>query len=66
MALDARVQPEVEYTVDQLALVSGLTTRNIRAHQTRGLLPPPRVRGRTGYYGRRWSTILKDGVRRGG
>jgi DNA-binding transcriptional MerR regulator len=52
MALDARVRPEEEYTVDQLALVSGLTTRNIRAHQTRGLLPPPRVRGRTGYYGR--------------
>ena len=52
MALDARVRPEVEYTVDQLALASGLTTRNIRAHQTRGLLPPPRVRGRTGYYGR--------------
>jgi DNA-binding transcriptional MerR regulator len=24
--------------------------RNIRAHQTRGLLPPPVVRGRTGYY----------------
>ena len=25
--------------------------RNIRAHQSRGLLPPPEVRGRTGYYG---------------
>jgi DNA-binding transcriptional MerR regulator len=24
--------------------------RNIRAHQTRGLLPPPEVHGRTGYY----------------
>ena len=51
-ALDARVEPDAEYTIDQLALVSGLTTRNIRAHQTRGLLPPPQVRGRTGYYGR--------------
>jgi DNA-binding transcriptional MerR regulator len=25
--------------------------RNIRAHQSRGLVPPPEVRGRTGYYG---------------
>ncbi len=28
-----------------------MTVRNIRAYQTRGLLPPPTVRGRTGYYG---------------
>ena len=28
-----------------------MTVRNIRAHQSRGLLPPPQVRGRTGYYG---------------
>src|SRR6476620_4285453 len=28
-----------------------MTVRNIRAHQSRGLLPPPAVRGRTGYYG---------------
>lgn len=28
-----------------------MTVRNIRAHQTRGLLPPPTVHGRTGYYG---------------
>jgi DNA-binding transcriptional MerR regulator len=27
-----------------------MTIRNIRAHQTRGLLPPPEVHGRTGYY----------------
>ena len=27
-----------------------MTVRNIRAHQTRGLLPPPEVHGRTGYY----------------
>ncbi len=27
-----------------------MTVRNIRAHQSRGLLPPPKVRGRTGYY----------------
>ena len=28
-----------------------MTARNIRAHQSRGLLPPPEVRGRVGYYG---------------
>ena len=28
-----------------------MTVRNIRAHQSRGLLPAPRLRGRTGYYG---------------
>ena len=38
-------------TIDGLAQRTGLTTRNIRAYQSRGLLPPPEVRGRTGYYG---------------
>jgi DNA-binding transcriptional MerR regulator len=41
----------LEYTIDQLAQATGVTVRNIRAHQSRGLLPPPEVRGRTGYYG---------------
>src|SRR3954453_14941069 len=40
-----------EMTIRQLAERTGMTVRNIRAHQTRGLLPPPVVRGRTGYYG---------------
>jgi DNA-binding transcriptional MerR regulator len=39
-----------EMTIRQLAERTGMTVRNIRAHQTRGLLPPPVVRGRTGYY----------------
>ncbi len=38
-------------TIDELARASGVTVRNIRAHQARGLLPPPQVRARTGYYG---------------
>lgn len=38
-------------TIEQLAARTGMTVRNIRAHVTRGLLPPPRLRGRTGYYG---------------
>lgn len=38
-------------TIDELAQRTGLTTRNIRAYQSRGLVPPPERRGRTGYYG---------------
>src|SRR4051794_14617743 len=38
-------------TIDELARETGMTVRNIRAHQSRGLIPPPLVRARTGYYG---------------
>src|SRR5437763_1267974 len=41
-----------ELTIDQLAQRTGMSARNIRAHQSRGLLAPPTLRGRTGYYGR--------------
>lgn len=40
-----------ELTIDELARQTGMTVRNIRSHATRGLLPPPEVRARTGYYG---------------
>ena len=40
-----------ELTIDELARATGMTVRNIRSHATRGLLPPPEVRARTGYYG---------------
>src|SRR3954467_4311980 len=40
-----------EMTIDELARESGMTVRNIRAYQSRGLLPPPEVRARTGFYG---------------
>ena len=43
--------PEGKMTIGELARRTGMTVRNIRAHQTRGLLPPPDVQGRTGYYG---------------
>jgi DNA-binding transcriptional MerR regulator len=39
-----------ELTIDELAQRTGMTVRNVRAHQSRGLLPPPEIRGRTGYY----------------
>jgi DNA-binding transcriptional MerR regulator len=42
---------ETDMTVDALAQRAGMTVRNVRAHQSRGLLQPPEVRGRTGYYG---------------
>jgi DNA-binding transcriptional MerR regulator len=38
-------------TIEQLAAESGMTVRNIRAHQARGLIAPPEVRMRVGYYG---------------
>jgi DNA-binding transcriptional MerR regulator len=38
-------------TIEQLAAESGMSVRNIRAHQARGLLTPPEVRARVGYYG---------------
>ena len=40
-----------ELTIEQLAARTGMTVRNIRAHQARGLLAPPEVRLRVGYYG---------------
>lgn len=42
--------PAGKMTIGELARRTGMTIRNIRAHQTRGLLPPPDVHGRTGYY----------------
>ena len=41
-----------ELTVDELAARAGVTVRNLRAYAARGLLPPPRMVGRTGFYGR--------------
>ncbi len=40
-----------QLTIEQLAAESGMSVRNIRAHQARGLLSPPEVRQRVGYYG---------------
>ena len=40
-----------EYRIDDLARAAGTTSRNVRAYQERGLLPPPEKRGRVGIYG---------------
>jgi DNA-binding transcriptional MerR regulator len=39
-----------DLTVEQLAAEVSMSVRNIRNHHTRGLLPPPEVRARVGYY----------------
>jgi DNA-binding transcriptional MerR regulator len=40
-----------QLTIDQLAQTAGLTVRNVRSYQSRGLIGPPEVQGRVGYYG---------------
>jgi DNA-binding transcriptional MerR regulator len=40
-----------QLTIEQLAAETGMSVRNIRSHQARGLLAPPEVRMRVGYYG---------------
>jgi DNA-binding transcriptional MerR regulator len=52
---DATAKPDSpasshDLTVEQLAAEVGMSVRNIRNHHTRGLLPPPEVRARVGYY----------------
>ncbi|MFI0411021.1 MerR family transcriptional regulator [Actinomadura sp. 3N508] len=41
----------MELTVDELASRAGVTVRTVRFYAGRGLLPPPKLRGRTGLYG---------------
>jgi DNA-binding transcriptional MerR regulator len=39
-----------DLTIEQLAAEVGMSVRNIRNHHSRGLLAPPEVRARVGYY----------------
>lgn len=39
-----------EYRIDDLARAAGTTVRHVRGFQERGLLPPPHMRGRVGFY----------------
>lgn len=39
-----------DYRIDELARAAGMTVRNVRVYQDRGLLPPPRREGRVGLY----------------
>ena len=42
-----------EFVIEELSRRTGITVRSLRSYQSRKLLPPPVVRGRTGYYGQR-------------
>ncbi len=42
-AKSSKKTPDGKMTIGELARRTGMTIRNIRAHQTRGLLPPPEV-----------------------
>ena len=44
-------QPPDLLTIDQLSERTGVTVRTIRFYASRGLLPAPQLRGRTGLYG---------------
>lgn len=46
-------------TIDELAREAGTTTRNVRAYQTRGVLDPPEIVGRIGYYTEEHLTRLR-------
>ncbi|WP_181062437.1 MerR family transcriptional regulator [Nocardia cyriacigeorgica] len=63
----------VEYTIDELAREAGTTVRSLRVYHERGVLPPPRVKGRTGFYGaehlnrvRTISRLLDRGIKLNG
>jgi DNA-binding transcriptional MerR regulator len=45
-----RERPPADLTIEQLAAEAGMSVRNIRNHHSRGLLAPPEVRSRVGYY----------------
>jgi DNA-binding transcriptional MerR regulator len=51
MVVDVNEVTEDTFTIDELARRVGMTARNVRAYQSRGLIQPPKLRGRTGYYG---------------
>ena len=43
--------PEKEYTIDELAALSGVPSRTIRFYQSAGALQKPQIRGRVAIYG---------------
>ena len=47
---DEAVEPVTLLTLDELTARVGMSVRNIRFYTTKGLVPPPLRRGRSGYY----------------
>ncbi len=66
-AREARDEPTTrspsEFGIEELSRRTGITVRSLRSYQSRKLLPPPEVRGRTGFYDQRHVArieLLKD------
>ena len=51
--------PTDEMRLDDLAAAAGVATTTVRLYRQRGLLPPPRLQGRTGWYGDAHLTRLR-------
>jgi DNA-binding transcriptional MerR regulator len=51
--------PAHDLTIEQLAGEVGMSVRNIRNHHSRGLLAPPEIRARVGYYSAEHVTRLR-------
>jgi DNA-binding transcriptional MerR regulator len=47
---DTSAKPEELLTLDELTTRVGMSVRNVRFYTTKGLVPPPIRRGRSGYY----------------
>jgi DNA-binding transcriptional MerR regulator len=47
------------HNIDELAHLSGTSSRTIRFYNTQGLLPPPLMRGRVAYYDQKHLSILQ-------
>ncbi|WP_435742349.1 MerR family transcriptional regulator [Nocardioides sp. SYSU DS0663] len=47
----ASEDPADLFVIEELARRTGVSVRSLRNYQSRKLLPPPELRGRTGYYG---------------
>ena len=44
-------EADLRLTIGELAEAAGMTVRNVRNHRSRGLIGPPALVARTGYYG---------------
>src|SRR5262245_3269355 len=50
MSQPSEIPQPGEYTIDELASRPGVPSRTIRVYQAKGVLPPPRKRGRVAVY----------------
>ena len=50
MAIERQIEPRELLTLEELTNRVGMSVRNVRFYTTKGLVPPPIRRGRSGYY----------------